>query len=151
MFYYSTYVFNYFPSELSNLIYTFIKHPLTQARDDIFISIKDNEKNVSDDIILVFKEAKMSQMMFPSMDYAHMTTDERLDFDSYYSQIDKLYNEEMKYRDYMSSETVQITMPRHCNKLSRIIKDRDEYFYTHPLYYHANEKILYIINNNLWY
>ena len=96
MFYYSTYVFNYFPSELSNLIYTFIKHPLTQARDDIFISIKDNEKNVSDDIILVFKEAKMSQMMFPSMDYAHMTTDERLDFDSYYSQIDKLYNEEMK-------------------------------------------------------
>ena len=160
MFYYNTYVINLFPTEISKFIYTFITHPFTESRYELLLSIKHNEKIISDDVIMIFKDLKMNQMQFPSMDYAHMTYEERYEFDSYHLEIDKLYNQELTYRDELSFSSNLVIMPRHCHRLSKIIKDAysidtenqeiyDEYLSLYNCYY-ANEKILFIINQDMW-
>ena len=151
---------NIFPTEISKFIYTFITHPFTEARYELLLSIKHNEKIISDDVIMIFKDLKMNQMQFPSMDYAHMTYEERSEFDSYHLEIDKLCNQELTYRDELSFSSDLVIMPRHCHRLSKIIKDAysidtenqenyDEYLSLYNCYY-ANEKILFIINQDMW-
>ena len=157
MFYYNTYVFNIFPTEISKLIYTFITHPFTESRYQLFTSIKHNEKTISTDVIMILKQLKMNQYVFPSMDYAHMTHQERFEFDSYHSQVDELHNEEMVYHKQLSYNSDMVILPRHRHKLSKIIKNPyssdsdEENFNQYPSYCYANEKILFIINQDIWY
>lgn len=164
MFYHNTYVFNIFPTEISKLVYTFLTHPFTEARHQLFISIKLHEKTISDDVIMILKHLKINQLSISSMDYAHMTHEERLEFDSYHSRLDQIYNQEMAYYKLLYSSNDMRILPRHCHKLSKIIKNAYsyetdtelnnneylyEYLYEYQYYCYANEKILGIRLNNL--